>query len=121
MLAGRFGMVPPGAVAVHLQLAVDPAELRLVLDPVADQAEDVIGRDARQRDPLGFEIRGPAKTDVAAKFAFQKFSQRHGRIPVLRAGDVRSKTKIPETSPRRKIRRILRAYPISPRFDQRGG
>ncbi len=57
------------------------AELGLVLDAVADDAEEFIGRDAGDGDPLRLEISGTAEADVGPKPPFQQLGQGHRQHP----------------------------------------
>jgi hypothetical protein len=70
------------AIAGELERAVLPADLGVILDPIANHAEQVIFRHPQHGDPLGLQIRRPAEADVAAKLALQQLRQRHGRFPV---------------------------------------
>ncbi len=75
------GWADAGAVAEELQAAVVAAELRLVLDAVADDGEKFVGRDAGDGDALRLEISGTAEADVGPKPPFQQLGQGHRLHP----------------------------------------
>src|ERR1700730_2168027 len=64
VLARWFGLGRRDAVTEHFESAVLPTELRLILDAVADDRKQFVGRHSRDRDAFGLEVGGTTETHV---------------------------------------------------------